>query len=164
MTNDKLNIELSIYEKLKKGNTLTSVIEETKREHGLHLLNKHDVYFKELPVKENEFYGTLFKLPQMQVIETVGDYCIYENPYYKDDVVFGRDLKSLPMMLDYFEFDLYSLKNDTIEMVRYMIDIHGSKIPFLYRGELIISENMKPVMRKAGITEKELERFDFFKI
>ncbi len=162
MMNSKLEADLVLYERLKSGEKLNDIIDETREKFGLRYLEPCDLYFKDLPVENNNFYLDFLFLRYIKTVEIMGEFGIYRNSaFFCDCMFFGRDMNKMPMMFDGFDYKLCLLNNGEIEMVWFRRDLFGSKMPLHYTGKVIINEELKPVLRRLGMTEEELKKYTF---
>ena len=51
-----------------------------------------------------------------------------------------------------------------VEAVQYSCSIAGWSKPVVHSGEAILDVSLKPLLKKAGMTQKEIENYTFRKI
>ena len=163
--NSKLEADLVLYERLKSGEKLNDIIDETRERFGLRYLEPCDLYFKNLPVENDNFYLDFLFLRYIKTVEIMGEFGIYRNSmYFRDCLFFGRDMNKMPMILDGFDYSIGLLNNGEIEMVWFKRDLSSSKTPLHYTGEVIINEELKPVLKRIGMSKEQLKKYSYFTV
>lgn len=119
------------------------------------------VYFKSKP-----YHNSIYDTNPLRSFIYIKPLLAFKLGIYRCDQYRGLIIghTTCPYVFDFFQGSFLMFRYGTVEAVQYSCSIAGWSKPVVHSGEAILDVSLKPLLKKAGMTQKEIENYTFRKI